>query len=141
MEQIPLNLVTVKSFDSGISARIVMNRLEDEGIECFIHDEHMIDMNPLVNYAIGGVKLKVRQVDLERAKAILQEIDAQPYTDDQEQPIQCPKCGSTELYAHFKSMKGVRGVLSALTSFLLAVFPIYYREVYRCKQCETEFKV
>lgn len=32
-------------------------------------------------------------------------------------------------------MKGVKGMLSAL----LAISPIYYKTVHRCKECDTEF--
>ena len=136
-----MNLVTVKTFDDGISAHILKTRLESEGITCYIHDENIVTLNPLYNFAVGGVKLKVDEPDLEFALKVLNEIDETPYTNENQEVIKCPKCESTELYSDFKSMKDPAGVLAAITSFLLTVFPIYYKSVYRCKKCDTEFKV
>lgn len=135
-----MNLITLKTFDDSISAHILRNRLESEGISCFIHDEHVVTMNPLYNIAVGGIKLKVKEEDLEQALAVLNSIENTPLTDQQGEIIHCPKCHSTELYSDFKSMKGATGILSAFTSFLLTVFPIYYKSVYRCKKCGCEFK-
>ncbi len=136
-----MGLILLKTLDDGISAHILKTRLESEGIQCFIHDENIVTLNPLYNFAVGGVKLKVNEVDLERAVNVLKEIEETPYTDDEEEDICCPKCQSTELYADFKSMKNPAGVLAAITSFLLVVFPFYYKSVYRCKKCGTEFNV
>ena len=138
---IKMNLVIVKTFDDGISAHILRSRLESEGIECFIHDENIVTLNPLFNFAVGGVKLKVEESDLEKALVILNEIENTPFTSEDEEVIKCPNCESTELYSDFKSMKNPAGILAAITSFLLTVFPIYYKSVYRCKKCNTEFKV
>jgi DNA-directed RNA polymerase subunit RPC12/RpoP len=135
-----MNLVTIRAYDDAISAYIAKTRLEGEGIDCYVHDENIVTLNPLYNFAVGGVKLRVDEPDKERALEILKEIDATPHTDNTDKIIACPSCGSTELYADFKSMKDAKGILAAITSFLLAVFPIYYRSVYRCKKCGIEFK-
>lgn len=136
-----MSLVTVKIVDSGIEAHILRNKLESEGIRCYIHDENIVTLNPLYNFAVGGVKVKVNEEDLETAKEILQEMEDQPYTDDSNQIVSCPICSSTELYADFKSMKDVKGVFAAITSFIFSVFPIYYKSVYKCKRCGEEFTI
>lgn len=135
-----MGLEIVKIFDTGIEAHILRNKLEGENISAYVFDENIVTLNPLLNFAVGGVKLKVDEADLERAKAIVAEIDDQPYTDEKDKILQCPKCNSTELYSDFKSMKGPTGIISAIVSFVLTVFPIYYKSVYRCKACNTEFK-
>lgn len=131
--------VQIKTFDDAISAHIVRNKLESEGIECFIHDEHIVTMNPLFNFAVGGVKLRVREEDATRALEFIREIEGEPLIDSNDQAIKCPNCASTDLYSNFRSMKGVMGVVSAIVSFLLSVYPIYMKTVYRCKECGTEF--
>lgn len=136
-----MNLLTVKTFDDGISAHILKTRLESDGIACYIHDENIVTLNPLYSFAVGGVKLKVDQPDLDKALKILKEIEDKPYTDENQEIIECPNCGSTDLYSNFKSMKDPAGVFAAITSFLLTVFPIYFKSVYRCKKCEKEFEV
>lgn len=131
--------VTVKIFDNAISARLLKARLESEEIDCFIQDEHMVTMNPLFNVALGGIKLKVWEKDVEKALEVINILENQPLTNDQNEDIQCPKCNSTQIYTDFKSMKGATGVLSAIISFMLLVFPIYFKRVKKCKICGTEF--
>lgn len=135
-----MGLVVVKIFDTGIEAHILRNKLESENIPCFVFDENIVTLNPLFNFAVGGVKLKVDEKDLERAKQIIAEIDNTPYTNDQDEIIACPKCSSQDLYSDFKSMKDAKGIIAAITSFFFSVFPIYYKSVYKCKNCGTEFK-
>ena len=52
-----MELITVKVFDSGIEAHILKARLESENIPCFIFDENIVTLNPLFNFAVGGIKL------------------------------------------------------------------------------------
>jgi len=134
-----MSLITIKTFDTGIQAHIFKNKLENEGIVCYIHDENIVTLNPLYNFAVGGVKLKVNEQDAEEARSILAEIEGTPHTDEEDQIIKCPNCSSTELYSDFKSMKDPKGILSAIASFFLSVFPIYYNSLYRCKKFNTEF--
>ena len=136
-----MELITVKVFDSGIEAHILKARLESEDIPCFIFDENIVTLNPLFNFAVGGIKLKVSRQNAERALSIIHEIEATPYVDENETSISCPKCASTDLMNDFKSMKSAGGVISAITSFFFFVFPIYYKSVYKCRACDTEFKV
>lgn len=135
-----MELVTIRRYDQAITAHIHKNHLESEGIECFIHDEHIVTMNPLYANAVGGVKLKVLSEDADEALRLLAEMDNQPFTSEKEQPISCPKCGSTALYSNFTSMKSLKGLFSALISLLFYVYPLYYRSIYKCKSCNFEFK-
>lgn len=50
---------------------MVRVRLEDEGIVCLVPDEFTVIMNPLYSNAVGGVRLQVRESDIERAKEVL----------------------------------------------------------------------
>ena len=49
---------TIAKFQYSAEALIVKGRLEAEGIQVFLTDNHTIDTDPLVSNAIGGVKLK-----------------------------------------------------------------------------------
>ena len=134
-----MQLVTLKSLDTGIEAHIIKDALEDEGIRCFIMDEHLVTLNPLLNFAVGGIRLQVNVEDVEKAKEILKEIDATPLKNDQEEVIKCPNCQSTELYTDFKSFKNGKGILAMISAFIFTTFPMYYKSVNRCKKCNTEF--
>lgn len=135
-----MNLITIKTFDNPIDAHLLRTRIESEGVNCFLFDENIVGLNPLYNVMVGGIKLKIKEDDVDRVKAILIEIENSPITDDKNIAITCPNCESKEIIPGFKSMKGTKGLFSAIISFLFMVFPIYYATVYRCKNCGAEFK-
>lgn len=135
-----VKLITFRTFDNSINAHIVKTRLESDEIECYLFDENISALNPLYNVTIGGIKLKIKNIDIEHAEEIIKESESPEFLDEDNKKIECPKCKSTEFYSGFKSMKGIKGILSAIISFSLAVFPIYYKVVYKCKKCGYEFK-
>lgn len=131
--------VTIQIFDDAVSAHLLRVRLESDGIECFIEDEHIVTMNPLFNYAVGGIKLKVHETDVDRAIKIIGDINSKPSVDNDNDLVRCPNCGSTTFYSNFKSMRGIKGFLSAAFSFVFTLFPIYFKSVRKCKNCDQEF--
>ena len=77
----PANLddvVTLARFGELTAAQLLCGRLDAEGIECFMPDEHIATQAWHFTHAIGGIRVQVRQADLERAKEIL----AQPGAAD-----------------------------------------------------------
>ena len=135
-----MELITIKRFDNLIEAQMMKSKLESENITCFLFDQNMVGLNPLFNVTLGGIKLKVKKSDTEKATEIIEEILQASHVDDKGETVKCPHCGYEEVYSDFKSMKGVKGILSAIVSFLFLVFPIYYKNVYKCKSCGKEFK-
>ena len=77
-------LVTVLTFPSIHELALIRGRLESEEIECFVQDELTVQVTPFPN-AIGGIKLQVRESDIERTVAILNEIGY--ITDNDLQPL------------------------------------------------------
>ena len=136
-----MELITLVTFDNPIEAHMVKSKLESEEITCFLFDENMVTLYPLYNNTVGGIKLKINKKDEEKARKILLEFSNAKLLDDEANPIQCPKCKSIEIYSGFKSMKGSKGVLSAIVSFFFMVFPVYYKTLYKCKSCGKEFKL
>ena len=67
--------VTLSTYNTPNEAYMLIGRLESEGIDCYIEDDNLISVNPLLSNAIGGVKLNVSEKHLERALLILKEID------------------------------------------------------------------
>jgi hypothetical protein len=119
---------------------MMRSKLESEDIMCFLFDENIVGLNPLYNVTVGGIKLKINKSDLGQATEIIEESLKSSITNDQGEVIKCPKCESEDIYSSFKSMKGTKGILSAIVSFLFMVYPIYYKTVYKCKKCRNEFK-
>jgi hypothetical protein len=69
----PEQLVTLTRCDQLIAAQLLCGRLGAEGIEGFIPDEHLANQTWHLSRAIGGIRVQVKQADLERAKQILDE--------------------------------------------------------------------
>jgi hypothetical protein len=65
--------ITIKTFTYPTEVAVLRSRLESEGIECFVQDELITQINPFYSNAVGGVKLQVRKEDVERAMEILKE--------------------------------------------------------------------
>lgn len=136
-----MELVTLKTFENAIEAHLLRSRLANEGVTSFIFDENIMTLNPLYNIMVGGIKLKVPDVDFDRAQEILRDIEGTPFRDENNKVLDCPSCGSNNLYHNFKSFKGVAGAISAILTILLSVFPLYFNSVFRCKDCGHEFKM
>lgn len=67
------NWITVISFTYPYQAHIAKGLLESEGIEVLIKDELTTQVNNLYSNAIGGVKLQVKESELEVTQQILTE--------------------------------------------------------------------
>lgn len=66
-------MATVARFTNVIEAEMAKTRLESEGIFALAADGATASVAPHLSIAIGGVRLQVREDDLEEAKAILDE--------------------------------------------------------------------
>ena len=67
------DFITVLTFTYPNEVVVIRARLESEGIECFVKDELTVQVNPFYSNAIGGIKLQVRESDLDRTIEILKE--------------------------------------------------------------------
>ena len=122
---------TVATFEYAHFAHIAKTKLESEDIECYIFDEYTSSMNWFFNNAIGGIKLKVRGEDYERALIILNE-NVEIENEDAE--IICPECNSKEIKDEKVSKK------FAYVSILLLGFPLLFsKRKYECKQCSFKW--
>ncbi len=138
--------VTILTFVYPHESGIPCSLLESEGIECFMRDEMTASVQPFYSNAIGGIKLQVRESDVQRAievlteggfineaekKDLLGEDDAGMKVSD---GSTCPFCGSTEV-VHKKS------AFAAMISTLLLGFPVPpFRKGYHCMDCGKDFK-
>lgn len=76
-------LITIASFDHPIEANLAKSRLEAEGIECVLTNEHIAGMNWVWAPTIGGVGLQVLEADARRALEILEgESDDEDVADE-----------------------------------------------------------
>lgn len=134
-----MGLTTIKTFDNAPEAHVFRIKLENSGIDSYIFDEETITLDPLMTIALGGIKLKVDETDFDAALNIITEIENTPLTNDNNEILKCPKCESSELYTGFKSMRGIKGIISIIISFFILVYPLSVKNVYKCKKCGNEF--
>ncbi len=67
-------LVTIATFPTITHLYVIKGQLEGAGIPCMVKDQYTVGVNPLYDIALGGIKLQVREEDVEEAKRVLQEI-------------------------------------------------------------------
>ena len=77
-----MKLKTVHTSLTPIACHILKGRLESEGISCFIYDENIVWVHPFRAVAVGGVKLKVPEDQLELALKIISNIEGGQLCDE-----------------------------------------------------------
>ena len=108
-----------------------MTRLQTDGIECYLKDEHTVTIDPILTNAIGGIKLVVKKEDETAANKLL---DA--YHHEYMMSATCPKCGSNSF-----SQVTKREAVNYVTALLIWAFSSYAiapKYVYQCSNCGYE---
>ena len=80
-------LVTVAKFEHAAAAWLLKNRLEEAGIEAFVTDEFIEALKWHFNIVAGGVKVKVRQFNVNDAQEILKSATEGEILKEPEVPI------------------------------------------------------
>ncbi len=136
-------IVVYQAFSDPINANIVKGLLDSLGIECFLSDENIVNLNANYNAAVGGVKLNVFEKDVEHISEILKSENIQPEpgfpAEDENVKVVCPNCNSTNV-SYGGSVKRKFGFRDILISFLLMIYPFTMRKTYHCFDCGHEFK-
>ena len=70
-----MKLIAVRSYDDYISAHLMMGRLKEESITCFLKDEHSVTIGPFLSNIIGGIKLMVPESEFEKALELLNQFE------------------------------------------------------------------
>ena len=124
-----MNHVIFRSFDNYIYANILLLRLKNEGIDCYLKDENTITLDPLLSPALGGMKLMVRETDLEKATGLLEEFE-----ESYLQTLACPSCGLKNFQRIVKT-KSSGSFLTAFVSRLINGSEDSRVIIYRCHNC------
>ena len=68
-----MNFKQIASYDNFMLANMAMGLLTENDIKCQLKDEHIVTMDPLLNAAVGGIKLLVEEKDvsIDKAKELL----------------------------------------------------------------------
>ena len=129
-----MNFVQVRSYDNYISANLVLQRLEEEGIRAWLKDENTVTIDPILSNAIGGIKLMILEEQAQRALELLENFEK-----EYKQAVKCPKCGSNNV--HFVTeASNPANWLSAIATWLFGNYAVAVKKIYRCFNCGFEFE-
>jgi DNA-directed RNA polymerase subunit RPC12/RpoP len=136
-------IVTFQSYYDPMLAHIIRTRLEANGISCFVADENTLGANPIYNQAVGGVKLKIFERDLEKCKQILategdlHEQDHFEIDDENNTYVVCPYCGSNNVSNAGESDEKEWPILNSISNL---INPFHTQNNWHCNNCQQNFE-
>jgi len=125
-------IVTVMTFSTLWEAEMALSKLESEDLHAYLKDGETVNMNWLLSNAVGGVKVQVTDVDLEKAKEIL----SAPFTVDvpedhgSEDVIVCPRCQNQNIQYVIRGRRW-----TSLTWILFGIPLLWPRKGFLCSRC------
>ena len=124
----------LNTYDNYIDANLHLMQLQEEGINCWLKDEHTVTIDPILTNAVGGIKLMVHETQKERATDLLRTI-----INKAKENRACPHCGSLNV-EYIVSNRKASNWFSAFFSFLLGDMAIGAQKIYHCFDCGKEFE-
>lgn len=92
------DFVTIATYDEYLSANFDKEKLEEQGINCYLADENTVTIQWVLKNALGGIKLRVPAQQTEQALRILNEVPIATPVDFELEGAQndlfCPNRGS-----------------------------------------------
>ena len=125
--------VIVRTFDNYFSPNILLTRLQDAGIDCFLKDEYTVTIDPVLSNAIGGIKLVVNPAHANAAIKLLAQFD-----EDYMKAVECPKCGEHNIILVPKT--GAGNFITAIFTWLFSSYAVASENIYQCQHCGYETK-
>ena len=78
--------VILRRFEFPHEAELCASFLRNQGIHATVDDALLVGPNPLMNIAYGGIKVRVPDDEVERATALLAELDDASLVNDSDPP-------------------------------------------------------
>ena len=128
-----MNFKQIASYDNFLLANMTLGLLTENEIKCQLKDEHIVTMDPLLNPAVGGIKLLVEEKDYDRALSIIKEAEYNYIKD-----IPCPNCKNLSLSVEEK-INNPTDFWGRLKNQVLFGQPSTYSKKYRCTSCSKSF--
>lgn len=121
----------IASFDNYLLANMSLGMLEENFINCHLKDEHIVTIDPLLNPAVGGIKLMVAADQFERAGEIIKEAERNYLAEKI-----CPRCKSHGLVLEEKTNMPV-DFWGKLKNRVLYGQETIHTKKYRCSNCKA----
>lgn len=128
-----MSFIAVETFTNYIDAHIILGRLQDEGIDCWLKNEATATIIPVWTTAIGGIQLMVSKEQFQRAGFVLEKI-----AEEKKVNRLCPQCFSHNV-EYINTIRKPVNWLSAFVTFFLGDFAMMPEQRYHCFHCGAEF--
>ncbi len=123
-------MVTVARFSKPEDAHLFRLKLGAADIEAYVLDENTVQWYWFYANAIGGVRVQVREEDVDAVQELLNE----PSVEELE-AIACPSCGSEDIITHEPIIR-----LDFLSMAILG-FPLpLFNHTHRCSKCGHKWR-
>jgi phage FluMu protein Com len=126
-----MNFKQVASYDNYVLANMTLGLLQENEINCHLKDEYIVTIDPLLNPAVGGIKLMVAEQDEANAIALIQDAENQYLKD-----IECPICHTNNLQVEEKKDEPTT-LWGILKNKILYGQTNLYTKNYRCQNCKS----
>lgn len=128
-----MEMVTIKSFDNYFTANIILGKLQDAGIQCYLADETTATLYPVLLNAIGGIKLTVNENDVAEATDLLEKFE-----EEYLQSVKCPNCGENSIELINRAAPG--NFITSILTWLFSNYAVEPEKIYQCRHCKYESK-
>ena len=123
----------IAAYDNFMVANMALGMLEENDINCHLKDENILTIDPLLNHAVGGIKLMVADVQYERALSILKDAET-----NYVQQVTCKICKKNSLQVEEKINKPTT-FWGKLKNQIAYGQTETYKKLYRCTNCNNLF--
>lgn len=123
----------IASYDNFLLANMTLGLLQENNINCYLKDENIITVDPLLSPAIGGIKLLVDENDFADAKELINQAEVSYLKE-----IPCPDCKSHSLVIEEKTNEP-DGFWDKLMNRVAYGQSSTYSKNYRCTNCNRIF--
>jgi Putative prokaryotic signal transducing protein len=118
-------------------AVVVKSILDSDGIECFLTDENLIRMDWFWSGLLVGVKLWVKQQDVDEAQNLIDQSPPEGFNVEgvgEFQQPHCPKCHSVDI-----SFRGLNKPVAFISAYLGLPIPLK-RRGWKCHSCSHSWR-
>jgi predicted RNA-binding Zn-ribbon protein involved in translation (DUF1610 family) len=128
-----MEFVLLNVYTNYVDAHIAKGVLEEQEINCWLKDENIVTIDPMLTNAVGGIKLMVEKENAVRAAEVLQAL-----INEQKSSLSCPQCGSHNI-EFVSTPRKASNWFSALLGFFVTNYAISVNKVNHCFDCGHEF--
>ncbi len=123
--------IKANSYNDYFKANIALTKLQNEGIEAMLADENSVTINPMLGNVIGGIKLMIKEEDIELVNTIFQR-----WKEEANEVSKCPNCKSSDLELVTKQTS--QNIFLAIVSAVTINYALADTH-YQCNNCKKKF--